>query len=1553
MKKKAFLIIILLFFSTPPIALSYNASTNSTNLDFYSSHELTIFPNGSGDLQIFINVPKSQLADLYRESFAVTNTSIEQEIQVSDSIEQELFSAVFKEYDCSLGLNIEVIYSKIVPRGISDEFRLYMYAKIIPRNIDVIQGDETDIWSFSIGPMNSTIFAKCLLTKIAFVQLLLDKLPGNQIYRGFLSVKIILPSRARLLNYEEISQRNWFVDLGGGTYIKAFLAVDDGTITLGESMIVTEQKLTIEPAELCNLLQNYKLFTIKYSLPHAENLNIVKTNNEMCENFAWEWGPIPLVDQTLNALWSYKDDNVNVEANVTAHIILDVSGYVGWKPTFPGWWNKLQSFEAWIKAQMRADLTVNVSASAQFEETFDIINFDPINQSLVLWIGWFPVEVRVAYNVNIALEVNIEAHLSVITECRANAWLKAGVSWNNTHQWTPILEHGLGIDQIDSKIEFTVKATIKPSLTNRVDVRFYEAAGPYVEVVLYALAEIENLRLNSVKVGLEVRAGIDFAEQLKQLLGLSEWKWLSWETILKEWDFTRTHDVAISFIQVSKTKIYPGESVNIMCDVANLGQYDESVEVNLSYVDKFGLKTLIETREFQLPGGVGLCPLFTWDTTNVPTGTYTLIAEANIDQDDDPANNLFTTAVEILSIDFYITFDYQRTAYMPGELTQTQIHVKNLRNTRTTIWLGVSFHDPAGEYRKYQQQITLVPSSATIDPNQVANFTVTWTIPTDALIGLYKIALNCYKDDTFTQTYSDNIDHAEIFYVYKLKILIPTITTPAITRDINNPTPILVSTTWIPKIYLDPFSDKQPTFSVKIGNKPAAVQLIDFPMTNLGIYTLWVVPPTQNNEGLFNISVTVKFNQTEDLAVEYNAVKYVTALPTEPIEKGLAWLRTKQRTDGSWYGSSNTYVGVTSLAVLAFLNAGYDETDPTVQKAIQFILRNVRSDGSIYSNYDSKTYETSLAIIALVATRNESYRSTIENAKNWLVNSQWDENCLWGSVNKDNWYYGGFGYGRNVRPDLSNTQFALLALDAAGLPKDDPLWKKVQVFLHRCQNVNFSITLIIDGEEYTVQPFNHQGGYDGGFIYYPGASLAGGQKSYGSMTGAGIWGLLLSGVKMDDKRVQAALNWVRNHYTWNGNPGMPDPTSGQYYYYLSMAKALTMTGLASIDGHDWYKELYDKLAALQRPEGYWINSNSWAMENIAEYTTACAVLSLQTRVTAPPIHRLSYLTFILRSNCLLRVVDPEGSPVGYNYVAGLGENQVPTAIYSGPFMEPQYIVIVNPQAGTYRLELIGISEGPYDLIIQGNCGEEITDKFEFTGYIRSNELHGSTVTVTAIVGPLDIYAEQPEFEEVIDDVPPKTTLTIDGPRYITDKIYVTPDASFTLEATDVGSGVSITLYKIYNSTYDSGWITYSKLFYLRSLADGTYTIDYYSMDKAGNAEVPNTLNVTLFSWNHIFEDSYGRGTMLKINLAHKFFQFITSDKDYGIREATYMHECGRALVIRHFDGELRLVTVAVDTRLDLCIAVAWDVQARRQYLLLDRAGVESNVRFFKYSSLFL
>jgi uncharacterized repeat protein (TIGR01451 family) len=226
------------------------------------------------------------------------------------------------------------------------------------------------------------------------------------------------------------------------------------------------------------------------------------------------------------------------------------------------------------------------------------------------------------------------------------------------------------------------------------------------------------------------------------------------------------------------------------------------------------------------------------------------------------------------------------------------------------------------------------------------------------------------------------------------------------------------------------------------------------------------------------------------------------------------------------------------------------------------------------------------------------------------------------------------------------------------------------------------------------------------------------------------------------------------------------------------------------------------------------------------------------------------------------------------------------------------------------LYLTGLSDGEYSI-----------------DYYSTDNIENTELTNTAIV--------------TLDNTPPSTTLTIGEPKYISDTTYVTPDTPFTLEANDnAGSGVYSVAYRIYNGAYGSGWQPYTASFHLTVLADGVYTIEFNSTDNVGNMEATKSIQVTLFSWDYVFTDSYGRGTTLKINIAHKFFQFITPDKDYGVRKATYMRISGRAIVISHYDSELQLVTIAIDTKLDFCYAIAYDRQIRKQYLLIDKPGIE-------------
>ncbi|MFZ5830091.1 MAG: prenyltransferase/squalene oxidase repeat-containing protein [Planctomycetota bacterium] len=330
----------------------------------------------------------------------------------------------------------------------------------------------------------------------------------------------------------------------------------------------------------------------------------------------------------------------------------------------------------------------------------------------------------------------------------------------------------------------------------------------------------------------------------------------------------------------------------------------------------------------------------------------------------------------------------------------------------------------------------------------------------------------------------------------------------------------------------------------------------------------------------------------------------------QAVERGIEFLRSKgQAQDGSFSGQ--TGIGVTALVATAILRHGRTADDPLVAKSLEYLKGFVQPDGGIYvTDTFHKNYETCLALVAFQAANGDGrYNDLIKSAEKFIKGAQWDEGE---GIDKSHFNYGGAGYGRNKRPDLSNTTFLLDALQAVGSGPDDPNVQNALIFVSRCQNLE---------SEKNATPFAQQGPNDGGFYYTPaagGVSFAGeaeggGLRSYGSMTYAGLKSMIYAGLGPDDKRVKAALDWIRKHYGLNENPNMGQ--QGLYYYYHTFAKALAATKLETLEDdqgnkHDWRADLRKELISRQREDGSWLNDETRWMEGDPNLVTGYALLSL-------------------------------------------------------------------------------------------------------------------------------------------------------------------------------------------------------------------------------------------------------------------------------------------------------------------------------------------------------
>lgn len=348
---------------------------------------------------------------------------------------------------------------------------------------------------------------------------------------------------------------------------------------------------------------------------------------------------------------------------------------------------------------------------------------------------------------------------------------------------------------------------------------------------------------------------------------------------------------------------------------------------------------------------------------------------------------------------------------------------------------------------------------------------------------------------------------------------------------------------------------------------------------------------------------------------------YVAPGTQAAMDKGIEFLKKSQSGNGGWGLLKNDMFpndGATAIALLGLVRAGVPDTDPTVEKGLKYLISDVEKDGGIHGMFPN--YITSILVMVLVGTGDKQYEPAIQKAVGFLKGLQWNEGHGIAQESSD---WGGAGYRALKNPDMSNEQWFIQAIRESGLTPDDPAVKAALVFVQRTQG----------GEE-----ARWIGLPDGGFIYSPhgsgtskagtieipaGTKMANGQilpsgvqglKAYGSMTYAGFLSLIYAGLDKNDHRVQAALGWVKKHWTVEENPEMGK--AGYYYYLMTMGKALRAYGepvIVDDQGvkHEWRKELSAKLLALQNKDGSWDNSSDKFFEGSKNIVTAYALVALE------------------------------------------------------------------------------------------------------------------------------------------------------------------------------------------------------------------------------------------------------------------------------------------------------------------------------------------------------
>lgn len=324
----------------------------------------------------------------------------------------------------------------------------------------------------------------------------------------------------------------------------------------------------------------------------------------------------------------------------------------------------------------------------------------------------------------------------------------------------------------------------------------------------------------------------------------------------------------------------------------------------------------------------------------------------------------------------------------------------------------------------------------------------------------------------------------------------------------------------------------------------------------------------------------------------------------ESLNKGEAYLKAQMAPDGTWENNP----GITALAATAILKQPGKQKAAqlaAVSKTLDYLVSLAKPNGGIYIG-PIPHYITAVSASALAAGGRAQDRPVLLRAGKYLAENMLDEGE---GVNKNEFWYGGMGYGGTTRADgrradMISLGYALQAMRDAELPENDEAWKKAIIFLQRTQN----------NSETNDQKWAAN---DGGFVYYPGFTyhVDGGTRSYGSVSYTGLLSYTYANVKKDDARVKGVEKWIKDNYTVDENPGMGQKTV--YYYYLVFAKALQALGQPTIvdsrgRSHNWREDLGRKLLSLQSAEGYWVNDKDSAeMQNNKVLVTTFTMAAIQ------------------------------------------------------------------------------------------------------------------------------------------------------------------------------------------------------------------------------------------------------------------------------------------------------------------------------------------------------
>lgn len=300
----------------------------------------------------------------------------------------------------------------------------------------------------------------------------------------------------------------------------------------------------------------------------------------------------------------------------------------------------------------------------------------------------------------------------------------------------------------------------------------------------------------------------------------------------------------------------------------------------------------------------------------------------------------------------------------------------------------------------------------------------------------------------------------------------------------------------------------------------------------------------------------------------------------QAIDRGVQALLDAQLIDGSWeFVHAESPCGATAMALYTLVRSGVPARHPAVELGYAWLAAHEPSDKLCYNlSWMSMAWgerpgpEAERRIVALLERLLDCQDGT-----------------------------GLFTYGDTPVADLSNTQYAALALRAAsarGGKVPAKVWQELARGVRACQ-----VGGSREAEEAGFAYFPHQGGAPpegpppGGGPPPPGPS----HGATGSMTAAAIATLTLAEQALGrrlgaqprrelERAREQGVAWLAARFEVERNPGADDGPGAQQWlphYLYGLERCGAFLALERIGDHDWYDEGARYLVAAQTAEGRW------------------------------------------------------------------------------------------------------------------------------------------------------------------------------------------------------------------------------------------------------------------------------------------------------------------------------------------------------------------------------